>query len=201
MADTYKQKENQSAIKKYQRKKEKNKFEDVVKHRIHKYELTKSPEENQKRYLKETTSQIKALYNHYGLEFDPILNGHELAICLAKEFIPKFLSENYHLGRPKKDTFFKPFAICCAFEILRIEGHYERASITSFAKEAQKRWNLMENADSLRVRYEEIKKTSIYSIFQKCFPINKLKEEQLTYLNDLLNSCLKAIEHKSTVQK
>ncbi len=196
MADTPEQQENQPKRKKYQRKKEKNQFEDVVKHKIHKYGFIRSLEENQKRYFEETTTQIKALYNHYGLNFDPLINGHKLAIRLAKEFIPGFLDPDYHIGRKKEDIYFRPFAICCAFKILSIESFPEKVSITSLAKEAQKRWKLMNNEKSLRVRYEEIKKTEIYSIFEKCFPNNKVKEEQLVHLNDFLNTCLHAMMQK-----
>ena len=161
MVDTPKQQENQPKRKKYQKKKEKNKFEDIVKHKIYVCGLTKSPEENSKRILKETAPQIKALYNHYGLKFDPLVNGHKLAIHLAKEFIPGFLDPDYHIGRPKKDTFFWPLAICLAFEILQLEHFPEKVKITSLEKEVKKRWKVFNEIESLRVRYYDAKKTLV----------------------------------------
>ncbi len=177
----------------YQRKKEKYNFEDVLIHTISKPKITKSVEENCKIHEKEVSAQVKALYNHYDLDFDPLINGHRLAICLAKEFISHFLEEDYHIGRPPKDTFSRQLAICTAFEILRLEHIPENPSITLLAKEAQKRWNLNQSEKSLRVRYQEIVKTNNYHLFQKLFSTNKSKEEQLVYLNSILEDLLNGI--------
>lgn len=170
--------------KSYVRKRE-NSFEDVTCHKISRPGFIKTPEENMQKYLSEVAAAEKALYNHYNLEYNKLLNGHKLAICLAKEFIPGFLAEDYSLGRPKEIDEFDQLALCMCVRIVQLEHDGEKISIENILTEVKKRWNYSSSVSSLRSRYYEYMKSNICNIiFDK---IKDQKQLMLKILQDIFH--------------
>ena len=170
--------------KSYVRKRE-NSFEDVTCHKISRPGFIKTPEENMQKYLSEVAAAEKALYNHYNLEYNKLLNGHKLAICLAKEFIPGFLAEDYALGRPQEIDELDQLALCICVRIVQLEHDGEKISIENILTEVKKRWNYSSSVSSLRSRYYEYMKSKTCTILFDS--IKDHKQVMLDTLEDILN--------------
>jgi hypothetical protein len=168
----------------YVRKRE-NRFEDVTRHKISRPGFIKTPEENMQKYLSEVAAAEKALYNHYNLEYNKLLNGHKLAICLAKEFIPGFLAEDYALGRPQEIDEFDQLALCMCVRIIQLEHDGEKISIENALTEVKKRWKYSSSVASLRARYYEYLKSKICTILLD--RIKDHKQVMLEILEDIFN--------------
>jgi hypothetical protein len=125
--------------------------------------LSRGEENLEKLHREEYIDRQKALYEHYGLSFDPALNGHALALKLAADHIKGFsLDQEKKAGRPAFWTGLGGLEFYIRVQTKLLEK--ENMSIRQALGIVEQSMSLEHGLDELNARYHERKDKNAQSL-------------------------------------